>query len=157
MRQFQKQPPRGVPRKRCSENMQQVYKRTSMPKCDFNKVALQLQFVENPWFLATWATLSPFSVIHIVLPKNGALPFYNTNFLLTTSKISDKFDKPVPQKAVEDRQAEQFRSHSGPLLSFRSYYHGPLKRHKNWNSFQMHFHRVKNFSEYFWKVKELFR
>ena len=48
MRQFQKQPPRGVPRKRCSENMQQVYKRTSMPKCDFNKVALQLQFVENP-------------------------------------------------------------------------------------------------------------
>ena len=105
MRQFPKQPPRGVPRKRCSENMQQVYKRASMPKCDFNKVALQLQFVENPWFLATWATLSPFSVIHIVLPKNGALPFYNTNFLLTTSKISDKFDKPVPRKAAEDRQA----------------------------------------------------
>ena len=38
----QKQPPRGVPRKRCSENMQQIYRRTLMPKCDFNKVALQL-------------------------------------------------------------------------------------------------------------------
>ena len=37
----QKQPPRGVPRKRCSENMQQIYRRTPMPKCDFNKVALQ--------------------------------------------------------------------------------------------------------------------
>ena len=39
---FQKQPPRGIPRKRCSENMQQIYKRTPMPKCDFNKVAKQL-------------------------------------------------------------------------------------------------------------------
>ena len=27
----QKQPPRDVPRKRCSENMQQIYRRTPMP------------------------------------------------------------------------------------------------------------------------------
>ena len=33
--------PRGVSRKRCSENMQQIYRRTPMPKCDFNKVAKQ--------------------------------------------------------------------------------------------------------------------
>ena len=39
---FQKQPPRGVPRKRCSKNMQQIYRRTPMPKYDFNKVAKQL-------------------------------------------------------------------------------------------------------------------
>ena len=39
---FQKQPPRGVPGKRCSENMQQIYRRTPMSKCDFNKVAKQL-------------------------------------------------------------------------------------------------------------------
>ena len=39
---FQKQPPKGVPRKRCSENMQQFYRRTHMPKCDFNKFALQI-------------------------------------------------------------------------------------------------------------------
>ena len=38
----QKQPPRGVLKKRCSENMQQIYRRTLMPKCDFNKAALQL-------------------------------------------------------------------------------------------------------------------
>ena len=40
--ELQKQPPRGVSKKRCSENMQQIYRRTPMPKCDFNKVALQL-------------------------------------------------------------------------------------------------------------------
>ena len=41
---FQKQPPRVIVRKRCSENMQQIYARTPVPKCDFNKVALQLLF-----------------------------------------------------------------------------------------------------------------
>ena len=34
----QKQSSRGVFRKRCFENLKQVYKRTPMPKCDFNKV-----------------------------------------------------------------------------------------------------------------------
>ena len=33
------QPSRGVPRKRCSENIQQIYRRTPMPKYDFNKYA----------------------------------------------------------------------------------------------------------------------
>ena len=37
-----KQPLRGVLEKRCSKNMQQIYRRTPMPKRDFNKVALQL-------------------------------------------------------------------------------------------------------------------
>ena len=32
-------PSRVVLRKRCFKNMQQIYKRTYMPKCDFNKVA----------------------------------------------------------------------------------------------------------------------
>ena len=39
---YQKQPPSGAPRKRCSENMQQIYRRTSMTKYDFNKVVMQL-------------------------------------------------------------------------------------------------------------------
>ena len=38
----QKQPPRGVPRKRSSKNMLQIYRRTPMPKCDFNKVATEI-------------------------------------------------------------------------------------------------------------------
>ena len=37
----QKQPLRGVLRKGCSENMQEIY-RTPIPKRDFNKFALQL-------------------------------------------------------------------------------------------------------------------
>ena len=45
---FQKQPPRGVLKKRCSENIQQIYRRTPMPKCDFNKVAKQHLFLGTP-------------------------------------------------------------------------------------------------------------
>ena len=37
----QNQPSRGVLRKKCSESMQQIYRRKLMPKCDFNKVPLQ--------------------------------------------------------------------------------------------------------------------
>ena len=44
--EIQKQPPRGVPRKSYSENMQQIYRRTPMPKCNFNKVALLCNFIE---------------------------------------------------------------------------------------------------------------
>ena len=39
---LQKQPPRGILSKKCSENMQQIYRRTPMLKCDFNEVAKQL-------------------------------------------------------------------------------------------------------------------
>ena len=38
---FQKQPSTGVIKRR-SENMQQIYRRTAMPKCDFSKVAFNL-------------------------------------------------------------------------------------------------------------------
>ena len=40
--ELQKQPPRGVSRKKCSENMRQIHKGTPMPKWDFNKAASQL-------------------------------------------------------------------------------------------------------------------
>ena len=33
--QLQKEPPRGVLKKRYSENMQQIYRRAPMPKCEF--------------------------------------------------------------------------------------------------------------------------
>ena len=42
---MQKQPSGGVLRKRCSENMQQIYRRIPMSKCDFNKVALLCKLV----------------------------------------------------------------------------------------------------------------
>ena len=41
----QKQPSRGVLRKSCSEDMQQIYRRTTMPKCDFHKDAKKLYWI----------------------------------------------------------------------------------------------------------------
>ena len=38
---MQKQPSISFLRKRCSKNMQQIYPKTPMLKCDFNRVALQ--------------------------------------------------------------------------------------------------------------------
>ena len=40
---FQKQPSRTVLKNSCSENMQQIYRKTTMPKCDFDKNAKQLR------------------------------------------------------------------------------------------------------------------
>ena len=57
----QKQRTKGVLRKSCSENMQQIYRRTPMPKCDFNKVWNQLR---HRW--------SPINLLHILrTPLNG--------------------------------------------------------------------------------------
>ena len=39
---LQKQTSGGVFKKRSAENMQQFYRGAPMPKCDFNKVTLQL-------------------------------------------------------------------------------------------------------------------
>ena len=49
-----KQPPKGVPRKRYSENMQQIYRITSMPKCDFNKLAKQLYWNRTSAWVFSW-------------------------------------------------------------------------------------------------------
>ena len=57
--ELQKQPPRGVLIKMCSENMQQIYRRTPMPKCYFNKVALQLYWNHT----SAWG--SPVNLLHI--------------------------------------------------------------------------------------------
>ena len=50
----QEQPSRVVFKKRCSENMQQIYRRTPIPKCDFNKVASQF-----------WHDCSPVNLLRI--------------------------------------------------------------------------------------------
>ena len=47
-----KQPTRGVLKTRCSENMQQIYRRTPMPKCDFNKAAKQLYWNTSTWLFS---------------------------------------------------------------------------------------------------------
>ena len=45
--QTQKQPSRGVFIKRCSESMQQIYRRKPRSKCDFEKVEKQLYWHHN--------------------------------------------------------------------------------------------------------------
>ena len=65
----QKQPPRGVFKKKCSENMQQIYTRTPMHKCDFNKVAKQSNFID----IALQHGCSSVNLLHIFrtpFPKN---------------------------------------------------------------------------------------
>ena len=54
---------RGFPRKRCSENRQQIYRRTLMPKCDFNKVALQLYWNCTSAWMFSWNLLHIFGTL----------------------------------------------------------------------------------------------
>ena len=55
---IQKQSCRGVLRERCSENIKQIFWRTSMPKCDFSKVAKQLYWNHT----SAWAFSCKFAV-----------------------------------------------------------------------------------------------
>ena len=63
---LQKQPSRGVLRKRCSENIQQIHRRASMAKCHFNKVAYEITLRHG---------CSPLNLLHIFrtpFPKNSS-------------------------------------------------------------------------------------
>ena len=69
----QKHSHRGVLRKTCSENMQQIYRRTPMPKCDF------CNFIEITILLCNFIEIilrhgdSPINLLHIFrtpFPKN---------------------------------------------------------------------------------------
>ena len=69
--------------------MQQIYKRTPMPKCDFNKVTLQL------YWNRTSAWVFPVNLLHIFrtsFPKNtsGGVLLLLTHFILLVSQ-SDAF------------------------------------------------------------------
>ena len=67
MKTVQKQPPGGVLKKRYSGNIQQIYRRTPVPKCDFNKVASQLLKI------ALRYGCSPVNLLHIFrtpFPRN---------------------------------------------------------------------------------------
>ena len=47
-RSIQKQSSRGVPRKRCSKNMQHIYRRTPILKCDCNFIEIALRHGCSP-------------------------------------------------------------------------------------------------------------
>ena len=71
---IQKQPSRGILKKRFSENTQPIYRITPMPKCDFNKVATEIALRHG---------CSSVNLLHIFrasFPKNpfGRLLLYTT-------------------------------------------------------------------------------
>ena len=77
---IQKQPPRGALSKRCSVNMQQVYRRIPMPKCDFNTVANT-----SRWLLLI--ILDEIVFLRFLRINSDFLPDVETRFLRIKSKI----------------------------------------------------------------------
>ena len=80
---LQKQPPRGGCSKRCSENIQQTYRRTPMPKCD--SIKLLWNFIE----ITLRHECSPLNLLYIIRTPfsnntSELLPLYlvNTSALL---------------------------------------------------------------------------
>ena len=86
---MQKQPPEGVLKKRYSENMLQIYRRTSMPKCDFNKVALQLYLNHTSAWVFSWKFAAYFRNIfsyeHFWVTASEYGRLYEASFTLKTS------------------------------------------------------------------------
>ena len=110
--------------KRCSKNMQQIYSRTPIPKCDFNKVAKQV------------TGCSPVNLLHIFripFSKNNAgglllkvsLTHFMTLVSLKTSENEIFFDffsgyinRPVPVDTGRKLKAHKtFRRRPGRLLN----------------------------------------
>ena len=72
--QLQKQPPRRVLKKRYSEKMQQIYRRTLMPKCEFAAYFQNTFSKEHLWVAAS----------AIIITKTRIFPNYpySTIYLL---------------------------------------------------------------------------
>ena len=64
---IQKQPYKSLLRKRCSENMQQIYRRTPMPRYNFNKIALQLYWNRTS---AGGSLVNFLNIFRTTFPKN---------------------------------------------------------------------------------------
>ena len=68
--------------------MQQIYRRTSMPKCDFNKDAKQLKrlvtilFNHLHLFQHTWNTFFNIYSIKFGVPQGSLIQFYSSYLLL---------------------------------------------------------------------------
>ena len=85
----QKQPCRGVLRKKCSENMQQINRRTPMSKCDFSKVALLYWNRTSAWvFSCKFAAYfqNTFSQEHLCMADSIRSSQKNVMYLSPTSQ-----------------------------------------------------------------------
>ena len=93
---IQKQPPRGVPRKRCCENMQQIYRRT--PWRSAISIKLLCKFIE----IALRHGCSPVNLLHVFrtpFPRNTSewLLLYFHKLCLWSLKKKDLFRELVPE------------------------------------------------------------
>ena len=91
-RHLQKQPLRGAPRKRCSENMQQIY-RTPMLKCDFNKVALHhLKGIMNRIFICLQSKYC--KLLKTMIPTRLLISFWQDHCFYGVWKSPHRFCSP---------------------------------------------------------------
>ena len=96
--QCKKHPFRGVLIKRCSENMQQIYKRTPIPKCDSNFIEITLRDVCSPVNLLYVVFRTPFSknssggLLLQCLSNHTIISLLcDLNFIQTTEKYKHKW------------------------------------------------------------------
>ena len=68
---IKKQPSRSVLKKRCYGNMQQIYRRTPMSKCDFNKVAAKQHYLYLRFALKLYRCAS-YRKKHVQCSKNDS-------------------------------------------------------------------------------------
>ena len=79
-----------VRRKRCCENMQQIYRRTPTTKCDFNKVVKQLYWNHTSAWVLSYKLAAYFQN---TFPKNTPEPLHmmvvhkHLNFSLSSASI----------------------------------------------------------------------
>ena len=72
-RKNQKQLSRAILTKRCSENMQQIYRRTLMPKCGFSENALQLYWNHTSAWIFSFTLLHIFGTLFLKNTFGGLL------------------------------------------------------------------------------------
>ena len=81
---LQKQPSRNVLKKRCTENTQQIYRRTPMPKRGFSKVACN--FIE----ITLRHRCSPVNLLHICrtsFSKNTSGRLHSASYQLRKNRL----------------------------------------------------------------------
>ena len=96
---YRNRPPKGVLRKRCSENTQQIYRRTLMTTCDFSKVeriqiseidSLPLTFIhdwQTIWVRYIFVLLSPSVLRFLSYPQEPPLRCWCLSHVIMTPYI----------------------------------------------------------------------
>ena len=114
----QKQPSIGVLIKICSENLQ-IHRRTSMPKCDFNKVAKQICLNHFSAWVCSIGLLYVFRTTFLN-SKSGGL-------LLMGISIENDFCSAISRRLVFDCLFKSTRSFALLTVSLPQFKHLPVQ------------------------------